>query len=100
MEIVIQFRNLTNLNICLREKYLPKSILTCNTLNIRLNTEVVESARIYQNQILQWEELVGREHWIKLFEGDCFQMTAALCHNCLRSILNHYKHVAALGEPF
>ena len=43
---------------------------------------------------------MGREHWITSFEGDCFQMTAALCHNRLRSMLNHYKHVAALGEHF
>ena len=43
------------------------------------------------------EETVGREHWIKFFEVDCFKMTAALCHNRLRSILNHYEHVAALG---
>ena len=27
-------------------------------------------------------------------------MTAASCHNRLRSMLNHYKHVAALGETF
>ena len=28
-------------------------------------------------------------------------MIAALCHNRLRFMLNHYyKHVAALGEPF
>ena len=43
---------------------------------------------------------MGREHWITSFEGDCFQMTAALCHNRLRSMLNHYKHVAALEEHF
>ena len=34
-----------------------------------------------------------------LFEVDCFQMTAELCHNRLRSMLNHYEHVAALGVP-
>ena len=27
-------------------------------------------------------------------------MIAALCHDRLRSMLNHYKHAAALGVPF
>ena len=42
---------------------------------------------------------MGREHWIKFFEWEYFQMTAALCHNhlSLRFMLNY---VAALGEPY